>query len=587
MNKHQSWWRDIWYEGRLRIWRPQLLLTISGLGAAFIGFYTSLSPEDITGFPWAWLLLLGAFIGLLATQVLLTTRTRASTNELQQLNNELKATHRYLRNLIDWVPDPIFFKNRQHQWIDGNKAFWDFMGDSPEKFLGKSDYEFFPKEEADVFWEKDNEVFASDTAIINEEYFTDHQGQRHVLSTKKIAVTNEKGEEVLAGIIRDITQLKQNEEALRESERRFQLAVEGTRDGIWDWTNARGDEVYWSPQLKKLLGYRDDELKGSIEIFFNQIIHPDDAERTRRALQESVQNKVPYDIEYRLQTKSGEYRWFMAKGKVYATADQTVVRMTGSITDIHERKLLEYEREMLIEKLARSNEEMERFAYVASHDLQEPLRMVASFTQLLDQRYGDQLDERAREYLAITRESATRMQQMVADLLEYARFSRDNAANDSVVDTQVVLNEVIKNLGAPIEESSAIITYDAMPVVACNPVNLSSLLQNLIGNAMKYQQSGKTPAIHIGAEEKPMFWVFSVQDNGIGIKQEYFERIFYPFKRLHTTQQYSGTGMGLAICKKVIENLGGKLWLESTPGEGSIFYFSIPKIKVEALHDAA
>jgi len=245
----------------------------------------------------------------------------------------------------------------------------------------------------------------------------------------------------------------------------------------------------------------------------------------------------------------------------------------GIIRDISEHQKAENE-------ILRSNLELERFAYIASHDLQEPLRMVSSFTELLQEEYGDKMEAQAKLYLSYTLKSSRRMQELVSDLLEYSRVDYEESGFSSF-DSKAQIDAVINNLHDAIEETKAKITIDKMPTVLANPLRFSRLMQNLIGNAIKYRRKDTVPEIQISVEEKESDWLFSVSDNGIGIKPEYLEQIFIIFKRLHSKDEYPGTGMGLAICAKIVENFAGRLWVDSEEGKGSVFYFTLPKqIKV-------
>ncbi len=226
--------------------------------------------------------------------------------------------------------------------------------------------------------------------------------------------------------------------------------------------------------------------------------------------------------------------------------------------------------------LERSNEELEQFAYVASHDLQEPLRMVASFTQLLQEEYKEKLNEEANSYINFAVDGAKRMQGLISDLLEYSRVGRMDHGF-KMVDCNEIYDLAIRNLHGAIIESNSTITKDQLPTVQGVELRLAQLFQNLIGNAIKYR-GDIPPKIHVKAESKGDSWVFSFQDNGIGIDSKYAERIFQIFQRLHARDKYSGTGIGLALCKKIVEHHKGKIWVESQEGKGSTFYFTMPKL---------
>jgi light-regulated signal transduction histidine kinase (bacteriophytochrome) len=243
--------------------------------------------------------------------------------------------------------------------------------------------------------------------------------------------------------------------------------------------------------------------------------------------------------------------------------------------DITERKHAEAALKEAHDELKRSNSELEQFAYVASHDLQEPLRMVSSYTQLVMKRYGERLDGDAREFMNYVVDGAARMKQLIEDLLAYSRVGT-KGKEFKPVPVENALKRAVTNLRAAIEESGAEVTHDALPTVNADEVQLGQLFQNLMGNALKFK-GPEEPHVHVGAVETPGEWKFSVKDNGIGIEPQYFERIFMLFQRLHTKGDYPGTGIGLAICKKVVERHGGRIWVESEPGKGSSFNFTLPK----------
>jgi light-regulated signal transduction histidine kinase (bacteriophytochrome) len=227
------------------------------------------------------------------------------------------------------------------------------------------------------------------------------------------------------------------------------------------------------------------------------------------------------------------------------------------------------------EDLERSNKELEQFAYVASHDLQEPLRMVSSYTQLLGQRYEGQLDEKAKKYIDYAVDGAVRMQRLINDLLTYSRVGTRGKPLEPT-DAHAVLGEAVVNLAATIEESGALITNDDLPTVRTDASQLVQVFQNLLANAIKFR-GAEPPRVHVSATDQGREWVFSVRDNGIGIERQYAARVFVIFQRLHTRQEYPGTGIGLALCKRIVERHGGHIWFESEPGAGSTFFFTVPK----------
>jgi light-regulated signal transduction histidine kinase (bacteriophytochrome) len=230
--------------------------------------------------------------------------------------------------------------------------------------------------------------------------------------------------------------------------------------------------------------------------------------------------------------------------------------------------------EVLTKELAQSNQELEQFAYIASHDLQEPLRMVASYTGLLARRYQDRLDAQANEFIAFAVDGTVRMQMLIHDLLEYSRVSR-GARPVVPTDCETILQQVLRDLQPAVEESQAAVTHDPLPTVKVDPRQLAQVFQNLLSNAIKFRAQ-EPPRVHVGAERRNGAWVFSVRDNGMGIDPQYAERIFHIFQRLHTRTEYPGTGIGLAICHKIVERHGGTIWVESRHGHGATFFFTLP-----------
>jgi signal transduction histidine kinase len=284
------------------------------------------------------------------------------------------------------------------------------------------------------------------------------------------------------------------------------------------------------------------------------------------------------DSKWRL----GQTRTVLILGTVLgifiATAAGWSVQRDSSKRGIAEEALRNSEEHLLlkVDELSRSNQELEHFAYVASHDLQEPLRMVASYTQLLAQRYKGRLDSDADEFIAYAVDGSERMQGLIQDLLAYSRAGT-NGKTLRETSSENALNEGLRNLRATIEESGAVVTHDWLPAITTDGTQLAQVFQNLVGNGIKYR-SAKVPQVHISATKNGgNEWIFSVRDNGLGIDPQYFERIFILFQRLHGREEFEGTGIGLAICKKILERLGGRIWVESQLEKGSTFYFALPE----------
>ena len=367
---------------------------------------------------------------------------------------------------------------------------------------------------------------------------------------------------------RENTRLERVEGALRESEEKYRILLEHLPVGVYR-TTPDGKIIEANQMLAKLLGYEDvsDLREINVSDFYVK-------KRDRLAHLEKLNASITYFTEFELRCRDNRTIWVRDYPRAVSGPDGKVIYYDGIIVDITERKQAEDRLQKALEELEYSNRELQQFAYVASHDLQEPLRMVASYVELLANRYKDKLDNDAEEFIAYAVEGATRMQRLINDLLEYSRVS-SRGKTFMPTDCEEVINQVIANLQLAIEESSAVITHDPMPVVVADRSQLGQVFQNLVGNAIKFRAE-KPPEIHIGVRQRDREWEFSVRDNGIGFEPEYAERIFMIFQRLHGRSEYPGTGIGLAICKKIIERHGGRIWVKSEQGKGSVFYFTLP-----------
>ncbi len=365
----------------------------------------------------------------------------------------------------------------------------------------------------------------------------------------------------------------QAETAVRQSEERFRLLVEGARDYAIFMLDPSGRVSIWNTGAERMKGYSAAEVIGE---HFARFYPPEDVERglPDAELQTAAREGRLESEGWRVR-KDGSQFWANAIITALRDGHGGLLGFAKVTRDVTERKRAEDELKRTARELARSNAELEQFAYVASHDLQEPLRAVSGCVELLQRRYEGQLDARADEFISHARAGAARMRDLINDLLAYSRVSTRGSAL-AATDCNVALDTALANLSVAIRESGALVTKDRLPTVMADSTQITQVLQNLLGNAIKFR-AARTPEIHVGAERNGGAWLFSVRDNGIGMEAVYSERIFKVFQRLHTRREYAGTGIGLAICKKIIERHGGRIWVTSQPNEGSTFHFTIPE----------
>ncbi len=369
------------------------------------------------------------------------------------------------------------------------------------------------------------------------------------------------------------------------NEKRFRQAFGFIGDNVWEHDFTTGKTIF-ADTLQELTGYPNSELSDKVSLWWDNT-HPDD----RWMLEEADKNYragsiSSHNSEYRIYHKDGSIKWVLDRGVVIEKDIKgKPLKIIGTHTDISPRRKYELALKNVNETLEKrtaeltaSNKELEQFAYIASHDLQEPLRMVSSFLQLLKKKYDNQLDETADKYIQIAVDGADRMKILINDLLNYSRLS----TNKDVL-LRVDLNKSIKNVlnsyQQLITEERATLIIERLPVITGNASQMEQLFQNLVGNALKYR-SAEPLHIEISCRENEKEWTFQIKDNGIGLSNNYSEKIFEIFQRLHTKKEYSGTGIGLAICKKIVEGHGGHIGVDSTPGKGSRFFFTLPKKEI-------
>ncbi len=465
----------------------------------------------------------------------------------------------------------------ENEWM--SQKFWETFGYSniEKQHLAKEWQDMIYPEDLELATENFSKHCANPDHPYDQIVRYKHKDTSTVwIRCRGLVIRDEQGKPYrMLGAHQDITALKVAEENYHREKERFELAAKGASVGIWDWLDVTKNEEFWTSKFYELLGYEDQEIEASLENF-SAMLHPEDQERTFSIVKKHLENMEPFDLEYRLKTKSGNYRWFRGNGYASRHNNDSPRRMVGTIQDIHEEKVRQIVLLDTIEKLKQSNQDLERFAYVASHDLQEPLRIISSYVQLIDKRYRNKLDSGADEFLEYIVDGCKRMQSLINDLLAFSRLKEDKLNK-----TEINLNELINtcnlSLGQLINETAAIIEHDDLPTVVGNPSQLLQLFQNLIGNSIKYAKKDQIPKIHLKGESTYSHWKISIRDNGIGINERYLEKIFEIFQRLHPIGEYSGTGIGLAICKRIVSLHGGEIWAESSENTGSVFHFTLSK----------
>jgi two-component system, chemotaxis family, sensor kinase Cph1 len=372
----------------------------------------------------------------------------------------------------------------------------------------------------------------------------------------------------------DITDRKKAENDLLHTTEKLNFALESGNIGLWEW-DLKTNVVNWDERTERIFGLDQGSFGRTYSAFENSI-HDEDLLHFREAINQTLNFDYPFETVFRNKTIGDDSKYITTKGHIYKDKSGIPVNLTGVCFDITSmKKGAEKVIIKLNEELLRSNTDLQQFAYVASHDLQEPLRMISSFTQLLAQRYEGKLDKQAQEYIKFTVDGSKRMYALLNGLMEYSRV-HTKGKEFIKVNMNKVIDKVKQNLSLKIAEKNGVIESEILPVINSDESQMIQLVQNLVENSLKF--SNNTPHITISSQSENNYWIFSVKDGGIGIESQYFERIFSIFQRLHLKEAYEGTGVGLAICKRIVERHGGKIWVESEPGKGSTFYFSIPKI---------
>jgi PAS domain S-box-containing protein len=521
------------------------------------------------------------------------------------LNSQwFKELQKQYQVVTDSFRDAVYIVDTQGEIVFCNVALSVITGHAVEELLGRPSTDLYPPTIRPLFLERRAQLFSGHpVSPLLEAMICKKDGS---LLPVELSVTSLLHEGQLTGrivILRDLTERKQAEE-------KFRALLEFAPDAMVI-VNTDGAITLVNTQAERLFGYSRHELLGQcIDILVPKRFRPIHLVHRRqyvaapglrlmgsgRDLYGRHKNgrEIPIEVSLSpLQTVDGllilsairdlteRQRIQEALQIAYDEMEQHVAERTAALQQANAQLQAEViqrqqARELLMhtnDELRRSNQELEQFAYATSHDLQEPLRSVANFTERFAAHYAGQLDPKAKKYMGYIVDGVTRMQGLIKDLLTYSRVARE--APQESTDTEAVFKTVLANLEATLRECQGVVTHDPLPIVQANPLQMGQLLQNLIGNALKFR-GATPPRVHIHVTQTPQAWQFAVQDNGIGIDPKYAKRIFGIFQRLHTRTEYSGTGIGLAICQKIVERQGGRIWVESHPGQGATFYFTIP-----------
>lgn len=540
-------------------------------------------------------------------------RQRARTEE------ELRRSDEKFRGLVETMTDLIWEVDEDARYTYVSPRAADLLGYGPEEVLGKRPWDFMPSGEAEKFKKEFGAAAgAREPFSLFENVNIRKDGTPVVLETSAAPVFDKGGSFAgYRGVHRNVTPRKEAEDALKRSNERLANAQRIARLGGWEW-DIEKDDLHWSDEIYRIFGVEPKEFGATYEAFLG-FVHPEDRMAVHRNVTEALTLRKPYSIEHRIVLADGTQKVVHEHGEVRFNQAGSPVSMSGTVQDITERKQIDEQlrlyrdhlRELVeertadlhelnerlkfeveirkkaeeavismneaIEKRAMEleavNKELEAFTYSASHDLQEPLRVISGYVQLLGRRYKGRLDKDADEFISYAVDGVARMQRLISDFLSYSRVGKLSAL--SPVDFEAVLARTKANLKIAIEESGAVVRHGALPTVLADESQVDQLLMNLLNNAVKYRGKA-TPLVTVNASKKDGEWLFSVSDNGIGIDPKYSGKIFDLFQRLHGSGEYPGTGIGLSICKKVVENHGGRIWVESLPGAGSTFYFTIP-----------
>lgn len=533
-----------------------------------------------------------------------------ATDVTEQLlaRKKVEVVNQELQFVTDTMPQLVWATEANGSAYFFNKGWLEYTGLSLEAVKGNGWMQSLHPDDLGRTKDAWKQAYKKSGAYEIEYRLKRHDGQYRWFLTRGTPMKDGQGH-ILKwyGSTTDVDEQKRAAEDLQQSTERFHLVAKATQDAIWDW-NLRTNEIWWNEGFKELFRYAEEEIEPTIDSWYNRV-HPDDKERVVGGIHEVIDNGGHnWSAEYRFRRKDGSYATVFDRGYALHDKNGMPYRMLGSMQDITERKQSQQELERRVEErtralaqanealqksnaeLERSNQNLEQFAYAASHDLKEPMRKIQIFTDRLKGRLEGKLEEADKHFFGRILYATQRMDTLIEDLLLYSHVSRG-----AVLEEKVNLNEkvqmVLEDLEVAIAEKDASVSLEPLPTIRGNKRQLQQLFQNLIGNAIKYGKPGVPPRVHISCrtvsgndpaaagrtngEDRP-YYLVQVKDNGIGFDPEDAERIFNVFTRLHGNAEYKGTGVGLSIAQKVVHNLGGYIWAESSAGQGATFNILFP-----------
>lgn len=508
---------------------------------------------------------------------------------------------------FDNISTAVLVQDSSHCYIAANKAAVKWIGQAKENIIGKTDYEIFDKVLANVLHKKTEEVWSSGKESIlkisayrkdieEKEVIQNNEYSIEIVTFKKYLISSQNNYIKYMTIEISVTYSLSE----KEEENEYKISIENqlrdivqfrnemerlTKIGSWEYY-PKQDALILSDQLYKIYDLRKNEKPIELSNIV-AFMPPENQEQMQQFIENALKIHRPYSLEHKIHLKDNSEKWIHSFGNVILDKDSNVVKLLGIAQDITQRKEAQIdsirknqeldEKNKQLQKYIDSNLQLENFAYIASHDLREPLRTIGSFSQLLDKKYNHKLDAEGQEFLQFIIQATHNMNVLITDLLEYSRVNMEGFLPEKI-NLPTLCSEICDSLQRQIYESDAVIEYENIPTyIYCHHTKIKQLLQNLITNAIKFRKKDTPPYIKISCKENNIQWHFIVSDNGIGIKEEFYDKVFVLFKKLHTRAQYEGTGLGLAICKKIVEQHGGEIWLESKIDIGSDFHFTLRK----------